>query len=556
MQAVFEKALDLPPEAQAAFVMDTCADDLTLGRDVLALLGLDDPRHALAIERRLIADAPPDQSAPDRLVGEKIGAYRILHLLGQGGMGRVYLAERADGQFQQQVAVKLVAAGRLWPDMASRVRIERQVLAQLQHPHIARLIDAGVSDDGTPYLVMEYVEGVPITRFCADREVGVAERLRLFRTVCDAVQHAHRSLVVHRDLKPSNVLITSAGAVKLLDFGIAKLLEPGLFGLEVERTRSELRVMTPEYAAPEQLRGEPVTTATDVYALGVVLYELLTDTRPVTFGTTTREREQALATAAILAPSVVVGRERGRARQIPPDLDRIVLMALRPEPERRYASAGQLAEDVARYLEGRPVLAQPDTPTYRLRRFVGRHRGAVAAAATVTIALAGVVLASAWQSRVVALERDAARLERDKAQQVVQLLVDLFEATNPEVRPRGDAMTVGEFLATAETQVLQVLQPQPVVRARLQQVFGSIHAARSQYPRARALLEGALADERRLIGSDAPESLDTLHALASVTHQMGRTDEARQLLEESLERNRRVYGEHHPKTARALYALA
>jgi serine/threonine protein kinase len=547
IEEVFEAALAVSGAERAELLARACAGDATLRAEIEAMLAVAGPERALGIERL----APDDHATRDPVIGTVLGHWRVLALLGRGGMGAVYRAERADGQYAQQAALKLIAPG-AWTDEAiDRFRAERQVLAGLSHPHIARLIDGGLATDDRPFLVMELVEGAPITDWCAARESSIEDRLRLFRVVCDAVQHAHGALVVHRDLKPANTFVTTAGDVKLLDFGIAKLLEPERFGVEAPATRTEAARLTPEYAAPERLFGGAVTTATDVYSLGVLLYELLTGARPLQLaGKTPIETERAMMSASIAAPSERLGLRRGD------DLDAIVLTALRAHAERRYVSAGQLGEDIGRYLDGHPVHARPDTLAYRVRRFVGRNRASVAAAVTVVVALGGFGSVAVWQARRAAAERDVAQLERDKAEKVVGVLVDLFETSNPNVRGDGDRMSVRQFLAQAEPLVLDRLQSQPAVRARLRQVFGLIYVARDQYAEARTALQQALDEQRRLVGPDDPDAIESLYQLGMLAQHTGDDAGARALLEESLERSLRVFGEDHEKSARNLTALA
>ena len=466
-------------------------------------------------------------------------------------MGLVYGAERADGQYQLEVAVKLMRAGPRDSYAGERFRTERQVLASLQHPNIAGLLDGGFAPDGTPFLVMELVDGSPITEWCRSQSLSLEARLSLFRVVCDAVQHAHQALVVHRDLKPSNILVSAAGAVKLLDFGIAKLLEPQAWGIEASETLTEMRTLTPDYAAPEQRHGGTITTATDVYALGVVLYELLAGVRPVAEGTRddagAREGAPTTATPPSEAvpeelgandarPAAAARRLRGRPRSDRPD-------GSARGAGRRYGSAGQLGEEIGRFLEGRPVLAQPDTVGYRVRKFVGRNRLAVAISAVFVASLAAFGGVSAWQARVLAEQRRVAQLERDASEQVARVLLDLFETTNPSVRPDGDRMPVGELLRGSQARSLELLRDVPAVRARLQHVFGLIHKTRGQYGPAREALEEALEQRRRLVGPDAPETLESLQALGEVCHEAGDAERSRALLQESLERHRRVYGD-------------
>ena len=337
-------------------------------------------------------------------------------------MSTVYRAERADGQYRQDVAVRSSDRASVTPTPSSAFGTERQLLARLTHPNIAALLDGGFARDGTPYLVMELVEGSPIDEWCAVQRLSLDARLRLFRVVCDAVQHAHRALVVHRDLKPSNIFVSRSGIVKLLDFGIAKLLDPDTRDGGAPATRAEMRLITPEYAAPEQQHDRPVTTATDVYGLGIVLYELLTGRRPREFCATNQSPHDGVPTP-LLAPSEAVRQPiaqgailegasepapdaasivsdlRKLSRRIRGDLDRIVLTALREEPERRYASAGQLGEEIDRFLGGYAVLAQPGTMRYRARKFVGRNRLAVTAAGVFVSCLAAFGVVATLQAR-------------------------------------------------------------------------------------------------------------------------------------------------------------
>ena len=583
IQTLFMTALEREAAERTAFLDEACADDPALRRQVEALLHAHEDSHALAIENRLLNVEPIEAADPEQLLGRRVGPYRLQHLLGQGGMGEVYLALRDDAQYQQQVALKLVRPGLHTADVARRFRAERQILARLTHPHIARLLDGGVADDGRPYLVMEYVDGVPLTTFCDTHRLAIDERLRLFGKVCAAVQFAHRNLVVHRDLKPSNILVTDEGQVKLLDFGIAKLLDPEAEAVSVALTRADLRLMTPEYAAPEQVRGEAVTTATDVYALGVLLYELLTGHRPYRLpGQVQAEVERIICEVEPRRPSTAVTEEVevhrqdgttealtperiGAARRTPVsrlqrllrgDLDNIVMMALRKEAERRYASAGQLHEDVDRYLAGRPVTAQKDTLGYRSRTFIRRNRVGVGVATVFVLLLVGFSVVTAWQAQTVARERDAAQTERDKAEQVVEVLVNLFASSNPTVVPGGDTLRVGEFLEQGEARVLEELKDQPEIQARMKQVLGNVYSARSQFDRARTLLEEALAQQRALKGPHDSDAAGMLHSLALLTMQTGDTKTAEAMFRESLALHQSIFGDKHPRVAQAMQDLA
>ena len=493
----------------------------------------------------------PDADQP----GAIIGPYRLLRSIGAGGMGAVWLAERADGLFQRQVALKLPRGA--WPraDLVERMARERDILAALTHANIARLYEAGITAGGRPYLALEYVEGSTIDAYCAGERLDVYARVRLFLQVVEAVAYAHARLVVHRDLKPSNILVTKEGQVRLLDFGIARLLEEGSVR-DTPLTELSGRPHTPEYASPEQIAGGPLGIATDIYSLGVVLYELLCGTRPYKLR---RDSVGAIETAVLEQdpdPPSAAASERSLRKVLRGDLDTIVLKALKKKPGDRYATVNALGDDLECYLNGRPVLARPDGSWYRLSKFARRNALAVGAAAIVIVSLAAFGLVSAWQASVLDEQRRVAQTERDTAEQVVRLLIDLFETTNPSVRPDGERMPLGEFLAGAETRSLELLRSTPAVRAKLQQVFGLIHQTRGQYAQARQALDEALAEQRRQRGPDHPEALESLQALGELAGVLDDRDRARALLEESLERHRRVYGEWHERTARVLQALA
>ena len=405
IETVFQAVVELDPELHSAFLDQSCAGDLALRREVESLLANDltgGESIRLAVEKAAVEAA---QDPPDRWVGRRVGAYRIIGVIGQGGMGTVYRAVRADDQFEKQVAIKVVRRGFDTEELLARFRYERQILADLDHPHVARLLDGGTTEDGLPYLVMEYIEGVPITEHCWNRQLPVEEQLKLFRLVCAAVQHAHQNLVVHRDLKPANILVTKDGAPKLLDFGIAKLLEEGTGD---EATITAMRILTPEYASPEQIKGEAVTTMTDVYSLGLMLYEMLTGAKAHGLkGGTAAEIENVICEQQQEPPSLAVDRRkdwpeqlrRQWQRQLRGDVDNIVKQALRKEPERRYHSAEQMAEDIRRHLAGFPILARREGPVIRTAKFVRRHKVAVAAAAAIALTLAGGNLAAAYQAR-------------------------------------------------------------------------------------------------------------------------------------------------------------
>ncbi len=419
VQSLFHEAVDLEPSGRAAFLAEACAGDAALQCDVESLLAADG-RAGDFIEQPAVALMSPQDLDFDGVSGRPFGAYRVVREIARGGMGAVYLATRSDDAYQKHVAIKLLKRGMDTDFFIARFRRERQILARLDHPHIASLIDAGTTDDGLPYLVMEFVEGLPIDAYCAERQLSIPARLALFVTVCVAVEYAHHHLVVHRDLKPANVIVTLDGTPKLLDFGIAKLLEPAADS-DGGHTATGVRMMTPGYASPEQLRGEPATTSTDVYALGVLLFQLLTGSRP--YRSTTggpEELARAISERDPALPSNVATAEHAFStgslslqklrRRLVGDLDTIVLKAIRKEPERRYASVEQLVADIKRHLAGFPVVARNDTLWYRTGKFVRRHRAGLAAAALVVVSLIAGLSATLVQAQIARAER--ARAER------------------------------------------------------------------------------------------------------------------------------------------------
>jgi non-specific serine/threonine protein kinase/serine/threonine-protein kinase len=456
VKEIFNAALDRPADEREAFLDEACGADLSLRQQVERLINshqqagdfIED--RAATAHDSLLTDEPVTLE-PDPMIGRQVGSYKLIREIGRGGMGAVYLAVRADDQYQKRVALKLVKRGMDTKDILRRFRHERQILASLNHPYIAQLFDGGTTEDGLPYFAMEYVEGQPITKYCDTHKLTIAERLKLFRQVCAAAQYAHQNLVVHRDLKPSNILITADGAPKLLDFGIAKLLNPELSAQTIDPTTAALRLMTPEYASPEQVRGETVTTASDVYSLGIVLYELLTGHRPYRLKSrlphdilrTICEEEPERPSTVInrvettngadgadhtsLAPEIVSRTREGQPeklrRRLQGDLDNIVLMAMRKEPQRRYATVNQLSEDIRRHLEGLPVVARKDTFGYRLQKFIARHKTSVAAAAIVALSLLAGAMIAAWQAQVATGQRARAERRFEEGRKLANLLI-------------------------------------------------------------------------------------------------------------------------------------
>lgn len=439
IKRLFEVALEMEPDQRMVFLDQACAGDEVIRAEVESLL-TENKEMGSFINVSPLADAAGFITHFDEesVAGKQVGPYKIIREIGHGGMGAVYLAVRADDQYKKRVAIKLIKRGMDTVSILRRFRNERQILAGLDHPNIARLLDGGTTEDGLPYFVMEYIEGMPITEYCDRHKLSTEDRLKLFRAVCSAVHYAHQNLIVHRDIKPSNIIITSDGTLKLLDFGIAKLLNPELSAETIDPTATSLRLMTPEYASPEQVRGDNITTGTDIYSLGVVLYELLTGHRPyrvkallpqemlrvvceedpVRPSTAVSRVEEMTAVDGVstlmLTPETVSKTREGRPeklrRRLVGDLDNIVLMAMRKEASRRYASVEQFSEDIRRHLEGLPVIARKDTFGYRAEKFIKRHKTGAAAMAIILLILAGGIIATAWQARIATTQR--ARAER------------------------------------------------------------------------------------------------------------------------------------------------
>ncbi len=425
---IFLDALDIPAEARAAWLDEVARGDEDLRSEIDSLLKAHEE-----IEDTDALELPHLQrdalSSADPMVGRDVGPWRLVEQIGSGGMGTVYKAERADGAYDRTVAVKLLKPGGDVDRLSERLRAERNVLARLEHRHVARLYDGGIAENGVPYLALEYVDGMPITGYCGTHSLRFLDRIDLFVQVCDAVAYAHRNLIVHRDLKPSNILVTPKGEAKLLDFGIAKLLEESDEAPVLTRTGTS--AMTPAYASPEQVRNGPITTATDVYSLGVLLFELLTVRRPYDLaGKSAAEVERLVCEATPPKPSAVAGDAQLRG-----DLDTIILKALAKEPERRYASAEALAADLRRFGDGLPIQARAPRPGYRARKFVQRHRLGVAAATALLLALVGGLGATLWQARLASIERDRAERRFDVAREAAGSM--LFEIHNAVARVPG-----------------------------------------------------------------------------------------------------------------------
>lgn len=575
LDALFDQALDLEGDARAAFLVDVGAHDpaLRAGLEELLALTADDTAaldpDALAggalwraVATATIDDAPPGAPPVGLDAGREVGAWRVQGELGRGGMGAVYLATRIHGGFEQRGALKLIRAGIGTDDFLRRFAQERQILARFDHPNIARLLDGGCDEAGRPYLVMECVEGEAIDRHCDAAALDVAGRIALFLAVARAVAYAHRHLVVHRDLKPSNIIVTADGEVKLLDFGIAKVLA-STEGEAADATRTAARLYTPEYATPEQVRGEPATTAADVYQLGLLLYELLCGRRAQRAGdgslaalenaVCTREPVRPSLLAADAEPATLAARgttARALRRALAGDLDTIVLKALRKAPERRYASVMELVDDLERRRQGKPVRARPESARYRAGKFLRRHPVGVLSAVVLVLVLAAYAATVTLQSREIARERDRAQAEARKARQVKALVLRLFEGADPQVSG-GAQLSARELLDRGWSGIRTELGDQPEVRIELLDTVGEAYRQLGLYERAEPLFVQALADAR---GAGMPPRLQAraLRSLGRLRSDQGRHDEAEPLLRTALAQYRGLHGARHAEVAATL----
>ena len=604
---IFQSAVDLPVEERDHFAKEQCGVDETLFFEVNKLLESHEESSDLLESPafKAIADLVDDQSSSSR-VGQIVGAYRLDKEIGRGGMGTVYLASRADEAFKKKVAIKLIKRGFDTDEIVGRFRHERQILAVLEHPNITHLLDGGTTDDGLPYLVMDFVQGTALNDFSNSRQLSVKERLEMFLQVCSAIAYAHKNLVVHRDLKPSNILVTEDGVPKILDFGIAKLVATNGDQATFDKTINAFRAMTPEYASPEQVNGHPVTTSSDIYTLGVVLYELLTGHHPYRFRTkNVAEISRLLTDTSPTKPSsicrakgvgVVVQHPETLVRTLRGDLDNIVLMAMRKEPERRYSSVEQFAADIQRYLDGMPVIAREDAFGYRASKFVSRNKAGVAAGVGIAASLVGGLIAVSRQAKIASRQRDRARQEALKAQRINRFLQKMLASADP--RQAGKDMRVEDMLDVAAGSVESEFVNDPEITGDLKSTIGLTYLARGQVETAEKYLKSALKlrrtifpdrsvqvamsknnygklleakgdlDRAEVLYTTALETLtdglgrhdldvaEVLTNLGYLTAMKGNNQRAIEIHKEELEIRRMVQGEDHPDFARALVRLA
>lgn len=570
VKEIFHAALELPKNEREEFIESACGTDKNLLTEVNSLFEAHEESENF-IESPALAPVTElvEETKDFSRIGQIIGAYKIIGEIGKGGMGAVYLAERADKTFEKKVAVKLIKRGYDTEEIVKRFRYERQILATLEHPFITRLIDGGATDDGLPYLVMDYVEGLPLTQYADENELSINERLKLFLQICNAVTYAHQNLIVHRDLKPSNILITNNGTPKLLDFGIAKLTAANA-GETIEKTLTRFQAMTPEYASPEQVNGDAVTTSSDIYSLGVVLYELLTGHRPFTFKTKTPDEiSRVITDSQPVRPSSLVLRllsgenqsekqrtkdEGQKAKALQGDLDNIILMAIRKEPERRYSSVEQFAKDIQNFLEGLPVIAREDTFAYRAEKFIKRNKAGVAAGIGIALSLIGGLAATARQAKIAKKQRDKARKEARKAEKINKFLQKMLASVDPRTGSRD--VKVIEILETAAENIEKDFKNQPEIIADLETTLGLTYLSLGQFEASEKYLKNALDIRLKLFPSVSEEVALGLKNYARILQAKGELKAAKPLFLESLKTLRRLFGDFNLDVADILDSLA
>jgi serine/threonine-protein kinase len=503
VETIVDEVLELPREDWFEYVEKQCEASQEVKSEVTKLLqSIADSEGWLEdanTYKKNLTDSTFEESAPSSLVGTKVGAYRISEVIARGGMGTVYRGERADGEFEHTVAIKVIRMGMDTPENIRLFNRERNILAGLNHPGIAKLFDGGVIENGIPYLIMEYVDGTPIDQYCNKNDLSITERLELFKAVCRAVQHAHNNLIIHRDLKPDNILITEQEQVKILDFGIAKLLDNEEDSDE-NITRTQARILTPKYAAPEQFTGQNITLHTDIYALGVLLYKLLTNTHPFDFNNKDiTEIEKIIKEKNPLKPS----SRKGAGKELQGDLEAIILKAMRKEKSARYNSVAELLEDLQRFEENLPVLAQKESTTYRTRKFLKRNKRPIAAFVIFLLSIVGL---TGYYTYQLAQERNQARLEAKKAEEVTDFLIRIFGASDPE-EAKGDNIPVQHFLETGVDRIDE-MDNQPKVKAALLMTMGQVYDKLGEYEKSKPLHEEAVKISEKVYQEPHPDLVE------------------------------------------------
>jgi serine/threonine-protein kinase len=534
LDIILDQVLDLPQSERTPKIHELCGDDASLIEDVIAFLNdtakadgfLDKPAGENAAH--LIEQSSRNWDPASRL-GSRIGPYRLVGILGEGGMGIVYVGERDDGQYQKSVAIKLMLALGSDSPLRPRFLAERQMLAKLDHPNTARLLDGGITEDGYPFIVMELVDGESVLEYCDKRELGLDDRLALFEEVCAAVEDAHRHLILHCDLKPANILVTGEGMVKLLDFGIGRWLDAEEDGPQADRKPGRA-MMTLAYASPEQLRGEPMTTASDVFSLGVLLHELLTGKRPWDIEDLDPAQSATKLTGTPAGPPSDLVADPGERGRLVGDLDAIILQAVAPDARNRYGSAHELAEDLRRHRRHLPVEAVASTPWYRFRKLIARNRAASVGVALVMMSIIAGIAGTAWQARVASMERDAARLEAQRAGAVSDFLTGLFEISDPDENA-GEDVTAREVLDKGYDELAK-LDDQPELQVALKGTMANVYSKLGLWLKSKEVYDEVLAASIELYGNESYQATDTRINLGIVCLESSLFDEAEAHLQE------------------------
>ncbi|TVR30888.1 MAG: serine/threonine protein kinase [Balneolaceae bacterium] len=560
-----ERLFDYPEHEWDDLIETWCGHDKALKQEVKRIAGENrNARNFIEDLQNRISSLTGSISTTGAHIPEQIAGYKVLKKLGDGGTSTVYLVEMNG----EKAALKLLRRGFEESEYArKRFEAEQKILASLSHPDIAQLIKGGVTEQGDLFVIMEYVDGVPIDVWCNRNRLEIEERIVLFQRVCRAVHYAHQNLVVHRDIKPDNILITKNGDVKLIDFGIAKLLEPDGADTELFHTRTGMHVMTPEFASPEQVCGKPITTASDIYSLGVLLYLLLSGQRPYEFRTASMleierivcetEPAKPSETASSGAEQIAQLRNMDKARlskHLKGDLDRIVLMAMWKDPTRRYASALSFADDLEAYLNGEPVDARTPTLRYRTRKFIARHRWAVAAAAVAFLSLTGGLAGTLWQAHIANQNAAHAELQAERAEQVAAFLAEMFEESDP-TKAKDGSTTAREMLDRGFEKVQTELEEQPAVQAQMLGIIGKVYNNLGLYDQALPALEKS-ADQFRAIDESSTEYVSVLLELANLQYRLGRLDQAEVTTQDVLALKIQIYGPDHPEVASVMNTLA
>jgi len=572
VKSIVDQALSLSGQERDTYISTACQNNPEISAEIKELLrSIEESEEKNFMKpmcqdrKELVSDLADElakATARDNFIGKIIGSHRITELLGSGGMGMVYKAKRTDGEFHHEVAIKLIKRDINTEETIQRFRMEREILAILQHPNIAQIYDGGITGDGIPYLIMEFIDGKPIDQYCNEKRLTINERLDLFQKICATVQFAHTNLVVHRDLKAPNIYVTTEGIIKILDFGVAKLLDAKHTEITLLETRPGQKFWTPQYASPEQISGEPITTGTDIYALGILLHKLLTDSFPLEMeDKNLRQLEQIIKESPPSSPSHSLlnhtsQKECARLRKstvseltkkLRGDLDAIVLKALRKEHEYRYASVSQLSEDIQRYSSGTPLIARKGTFRYRTGKFFRRHKTGLTAA--VILVLFSMVFAGFYTLKI-SNERDQVRMERDKLEQVVDFMTGLFEAGNPTKNP-GNTNTARMFLEIG-MQEAKLLDDQPKVQARIFDAVGDMYLILAEYEKAEELFSKAVNIKEEVLGPDSPNLAESLNNLAVALTRQGEYKKAADLHRKALNIQILHFGEEHPKVAETL----